>query len=182
MDASTRLARRLAIAVGGVVATSAAIFAAPAAADISCSYSAANHTVTANVTGPPPSGYADGIGRFGNQITAGYTSGPLPFAQCGAGTVFNTDTVVVNISTSAEVSPSIPTNLAPGFTDEPGSSDEIEIIVNSGPSPDAIHFFPGFSTSGSNTIRLGSSGTQQLVNLNAAEADGIDADVTMTGV
>ena len=63
---------------------------------------------------------------------------------------------------------------APGYGDEPGNSDEIEFRIHLGGGSDSV----GIAASDkADRIRVGSSNGDVLVNLNAAEAKGIDADV-----
>jgi hypothetical protein len=108
-------------------------------------------------------------------------------APCGAATVNNTDYVYVldltdppgnvTMAVSLEGGP-----LAPGFENEPGTSDEMEFIFNLD--------YEGTSLGDKLTIR-GSGGNQRIrfgfgspqsnnrrVNLNANEVDGIDAELT----
>jgi Ca2+-binding RTX toxin-like protein len=163
------------------VLTFALATATAADADISCSYDASTRTVSAQVVSPS-SGFGQGISRSGDQIV---TFSPL--MPCGAATVHNTDLIVLTDGPDSlftvNDAPQIATDLAPGFTDEPGSSDEIEIAVDLGLGEDMATF--GVPTVGGVPpldITLGMSGSQAVANLNAGEVDGIDADVTLTGV
>src|SRR5215471_7582344 len=61
-------------------------FVAPAGAAVSCSYTAANHTVTVNATGN-----SDGVTFIRNGSAIYVNSVP-----CGAATVTNTDMIKVN--------------------------------------------------------------------------------------
>jgi len=154
---------------------------AASADTVSCSYDAGTKTATVSIT-PDPTALTTYLSRSGNSIMVGGTA---------CGTVTNTDTIVLNdTSANGDVRrfAVILADYAPGFTDEPGTSDEIEFVVNFGeggsPTPgdplggqDFLSLFGQTSTVPLN-IQLG--GNQ--INLNAGEGDGIDADVTMNGV
>jgi hypothetical protein len=80
------------------------------------------------------------------------------------------------------------TFLAPGATDEPGNSDEIEIDVDlrdtrgeGAATFDDLTLNAGFPTTPV-TLRLGTIGGVGYANLNAAEATGIDEDVSFRGI
>lgn len=65
---------------------------------------------------------------------------------------------------------------APGRTDEPGTSDEIEIFVSLGGGTDALR------VAGSNqrdTIVAGTGSGQSRINLNAGEGDTVDYDLSV---
>ena len=84
--------------------------------------------------------------------------------------MFNTDTIVVTDPSSVDgeggnLFVSKPEAFAPGDTPEPGSSDEIEWIVDLGPGRDGIAFFPG---AGPHFYALGGAG----ITFNAGEAEG----------
>jgi Ca2+-binding RTX toxin-like protein len=100
--------------------------------------------------------------------------------SCGGptATVDNTNLIVINDNSpsgvgSAEISVENGP-LAPGFTGEPGSSDEIEIDINGG---GATHFILRGST-GPDRWALGTKG----INLNADESTGVDRDITYSGI
>jgi Ca2+-binding RTX toxin-like protein len=159
-----------------------ALAAAPVAtAGISCSYDPGTRTVSAQVVSPSASGAV--IARSGDQIV----TAPPVATPCGAATVHNTDLIVLtdgpdSLRTVTEA-PQIATDFAPGFTDEPGASDEIEIVLDLGLGEDIARF--GVATIGGVPpldLTFGMSGTQAVANLNAGEVDGIDADVTLSGV
>ncbi|MDX6582675.1 MAG: hypothetical protein QOI10_1859 [Solirubrobacterales bacterium] len=160
----------------------AALATAPAAeADISCSYDAGTRTVSAQVIAL--SGSAGAIYRSGDQIV----TAPPVGTPCGAATVHNTDLIVVTGGPDSlgtvDAAPEIATDLAPGFTDEPGSSDEIEIVLDLGLGENIARF--GVAAGAPVPpleITIGMSGSQAVANLNAGEVDGIDADVTLSGV
>ena len=143
--------------------------ASPASADVTCSYVAGTHTVTVNATPQLPAPqFSNTNGNLG-----------LPGVDCGLATTANTDTVVIN-DTSADGNMFfyiIPSGgpFAPGFTNEPGSSDEIEFVVNFGAGGDDVFALDAYAP-----VNIAAGGN--LVNLNADEGDGIDADVTLEGV
>src|SRR4051794_6724396 len=169
--------------IGGVVSVLFAslllpgLGAWPAAASLSCTYDPASHTVTADGTGPPPIGFRDGIFRDGDAIVVGYASAAQPYAPCGAATVLNTDTIIVRNNTE-DIHLAVPMDLGPGFTDEPGSSDEIEMRFEFGLGSDGIELYPSTGFPGPRTVRMGTSGAATLINTDAGEVDGIDADIT----
>jgi hypothetical protein len=68
---------------------------------------------------------------------------------------------------------------APGYGDEPGGSDEVEFRLNLGGGHNELGIW---GTAGNDRIRYGSKGGDVLVNLNAAEATGLDADVRASGL
>jgi Ca2+-binding RTX toxin-like protein len=143
--------------------------------------------VSAQVT--PGPGLAGGLFLLGNQIRADAAAGGGN-TDCG-GNVFNTGLIAIG-----DASPQgtgnvkifrIPVNteavLAPGFGNEAGTSDEIEIGVAFGPGNDVVGLrAPLFSGAGPTTIRLGTDGEHDYINLNAAETSGVDQDVSMEGV
>jgi Ca2+-binding RTX toxin-like protein len=141
----------------------------PAVADSTCSYDAGSRTVTVDVS----------VGS--NFMTVIHVQGSSIFVgtqNCG-GTVTTTDTVVINKVTTEFVDVRVdPSTFVPGFTDEPGSSDEIEFIVNFGPGDDEFEAFVADTTTGSQSYVAGGS----QINFNAAETDGIDADITLNQV
>lgn len=169
---SVKQARKFAIAaiVGALVGLLAG--AAPAgAATASCDYTASNHKLKIVLSGSGTktlSRAADGkilIGTF----------------WCDSATVTNTDKIVV---LAGENSQFLTIDLAnggfkPGFTNEAGSSDEIEISISLGGGSDDLYIK---GTDNSENIVVGkSSGFAVLgrVNLNAGESTGVDADVTL---
>lgn len=104
------------------------------------------------------------------------------FLSCGDATRFNTDEIVVNDPPDHHVSVFIGLyggQFAPGATDEPGDSDEIEFRLNlSGGS----NVFEVRGSADNDIIRVGSTPVHLLtLNLNAAEETGIDDDVVVDG-
>jgi hypothetical protein len=109
--------------------------------------------------------------------------------DCGAATTSNTSYVAITDATSQSQGSVGPFQLdlrngpfVPGYGDEPGSSDEIEFKVNFGPGFDELGL--NASAAASRSIRLGKASQlgSPLINLNAAETDGYDADVTLSGI
>jgi Ca2+-binding RTX toxin-like protein len=101
-------------------------------------------------------------------------------SACGSATTANTDLITVRESvTDALGSVTIdlgPGPFAPGVTDEPGSSDEIEFDIDlAGGSSDTVGVL---GTTAMDSLVAGTNG----INLNAAETDGVDADATLAGV
>jgi Ca2+-binding RTX toxin-like protein len=145
---------------------------ATTASGASCSYDAATRTVQITAGANEQAGLI----RSGSAIR-------LNGAPCGGATVANTDTIrVTNPAGASGEGGNLFLDLRgglfePGMTDEPGSSDEIEFIIDLGPGRDGIAVFPGDVT---HTITAGQSGSSNHVNLNAHETDGIDADITFT--
>ena len=160
----------------------ALLAAAPAAADdATCSYTGATRTVSVVIT--PNANSVPTLDRdaAGNIRVLDAEAGLVP---CG-GTVSDTDTIVItNASTTVPVNVfyvNFKLPLAPGFTDEPGSSDEIELAVDFGPAGGRVGLDVTYSTSDpgvSMNIAMGGN----VVNLNASEADGVDADLTLSNV
>jgi hypothetical protein len=99
-----------------------------------------------------------------------------------AATVFNTRVVRVTgaLSEQSVLIDFAGGAFAPGYGDEPGSSDEIEFDVRLGAGTDTVHIAAGDAGV---DVRAGtaSDGTERL-NLDADEAEAIDADVTLRGV
>jgi hypothetical protein len=152
--------------------------ASPARADTAtCTYDAATHTATMLVTAQPASlgsGIAvsqpDGVIRFQSGAAA---------TPCGAATRTNTDTIVVT-STNASSTGSIfriGPSFAGGFTNEPGSSDEIELSFDF-TSGGRWYLTPSARLS-TTPLDLALGGNQ--LNLNRSEVDGLDADATVLG-
>src|SRR6266511_2384207 len=161
------LALVLVVAAIGLVA----LLSAPAAeAAASCSFNAN----TAKVTVQLPSDL-----DHGNLSVGGGGEIEMGGAKCGTATVTNTDTIKVIGAAGSDQLLSINVSggpFAPGKTDEPGSSDEIEFNVDlGGDLSDGVSVFGALS---GNVIRAGAKG----LNLNAGEADGIDLDAALVGV
>ena len=103
----------------------------------------------------------------------------------GTPTVTTTDTISFDETATTGQGTSFSIDLtggdfAPGIANEAGSSDEIEF--NS--TADADGTDRVFVTGGSadDNIRMGALGANTGVNLNGAEADGLDVDVTSSGI
>lgn len=183
MGAAGVARRRAPFWLGLVLTATAIVWPASAAADTSsCTYLPASRTVAVNIT---DSGFNDqqGVAVDGSKIRH-YNDGLV--TDCGAATVQNTDSILINEvapSTTSSVSAvayMLPgSSFAPGAVNEPGSSDEIELVVDLGDGRDDF----GITSYGqSRSFRIGRTATSRLVNLNADETDGIDADVIMHGV
>jgi Ca2+-binding RTX toxin-like protein len=181
---------RLIVSAGAAAcALCAALVPAAARADsTTCGYDGGSHTATITVT--PGTARATGaFFRVDGKLFVTSLEGP-PSGLCGAATNTNTDTIVVNNASATQRAdgifyvqvpePGVTGPNGPGFTNEPGNSDEIEWIFNYGPggrlgvSPLVSTIDPG------SAVDLTLGGNQ--INLNAGEADGVDADVTLNGV
>jgi hypothetical protein len=160
--------RRLWALLGCAGAAVGAVAVAPGAAAQSstCTFDAPEHDVFIAVRAPGTT-----VSRSaGGQLL-------LNGEACGEATVTSVDTVHLSwymggggLVVSLEHGP-----LAPGFTDEPGASDEIEIR---GDSPEVPHtgVGPGILTiEGSEQGERIAAGLDRL-NLNAHEPDGVDSD------
>ena len=133
----------------------------PALAAATCTFT--EGTATVLLTGP---GDAVTIGVQGGAITVDGSS-------CGAAGVTNTDSVVVldGGAGSSEVTLDLGGGpFAPGLTDEPGDSDEIELFLDQLTGLDGLTVLGG---AGADELAGGTEG----VNLNAGEASGMDVDV-----
>ena len=99
-------------------------------------------------------------------------------ARCGEATVTNTDQIHTAIWSTEYGTLTValaPGPFAPGFSDEPGTSDEIEFVINSQrlPHGSSQGRIVVNGTEGPDNFRVGWDG----VNMNADEVDGIDADI-----
>ena len=148
----------------------------PVAATETCSYSAANRKVTLTITGPATNTALYRIASGGITLN-GY--------QCGTATLTNTDTIAVTGDAQSQV---LLITLAlgaftPGFTNEAGSSDEIEITVDLGGGTDTLRIVGNDNV---NKFVFGQdnskAGTPRKVNLNAGESTGVDGDLTIGNV
>ena len=162
---------------------------ASARADVaSCSFNAGSHTATVTIV---PGAQSATIASFrasdGALVITNYEA---PSTGCGTATRFNTDQVIVNNASASQPLSSyfylqipeagVTAPNGPGFTNEPGSSDEIEFTLNFGPGG-KLAISPLVSTSDPGSpVDLALGGNQ--INLNAGESDGVDADVTLNGV
>jgi Ca2+-binding RTX toxin-like protein len=160
-----------------------ALVSTPAASadQASCVYTAATHTATITLT--PGQRIATTVSASPTgQIFAGSFGDGGNVVPCGGALITNTDTIVANNS-----SPSQPLNSffyigqlisdgprSPGFTNEPGSSDEIEFQINFGPGGSI-----GIKNLPDEVVDIALGGNQ--INLNRFESDGVDPDVTITG-
>lgn len=159
-----------------IAALGAAVLPGVAAAGATCTYSAANHKVTLNITGAET-----------NTALYRVTSGAITLNgnYCGAATITNTDTIAVTGDAQPqEMYLTLSLGLfVPGFTNEPGSSDEIEITIDLGGGEDTLRV-----TGNDNVNKLvfgqdnSQAGTPRKINLNGGESTGVDGDVTMTNV
>ncbi len=157
--------------MAAVVGLSMAWGAVPAAADTAaCSYDPG--TLTVSVTVKDTDALPTSVSASGASILAGAS-------PCGSATVTNTDSILVGAAQPKDDERvHITHDFTPGFTDEPGGSDEIEIVVDlrSG-TGDVL----GIAFAADTAPRAYVVGGSQI-NLNAAEGDGVDADVTLDGV
>lgn len=148
----------------------------------SCSYDSGSHVVSVALT-PGKRIATTAYANFAGQISAGsYGDGMQSPIPCPGASVTNTDTIVVNNSSATKPLNSIfyigeyisNSGNSPGFTNEPGSSDEIEFQINFGPGGRL-----GIQNSPGQPVNIALGGKK--INLNRYEADGIDPDVTVTG-
>ena len=162
------------------VAVTAAVVAipSPVAAAETCQYNAADHKVTLTISGASTN---TALYRAPAPSTAITQNGNY----CGAATLTNTDTIVVTGDGQPQ---ELMITLAlgaftPGFTNEAGSSDEIELNINLGGGTDTLRIVGNDNV---NKFVFGQdnslAGTPRRVNLNAGESTGIDGDVTLTNV
>ena len=153
----------------------AACAATPAAAGTpGCSYAPGTKTVTLNAEGP---GYILRVTGGGEIFQAN--------TPCG-GTVLSTDTIVVNAAhgsyANAGVSLWLHNPFSPGFTNEPGSSDEIEFVVNYTDAGSRYLSLENTNDIGTNPNLVFTVLGGNQINLNAAESDGLDADINVNGM
>lgn len=163
-----------------VAATAVVPTGAGAQGGLTCTYDAGEHEMNIVLTDSNVSSYGM---RVDSAVIYVANDPCTPSA-----TVEEVDTIKVDDTggASVDITIEIAEPFAPGFTNEPGGSDEIEFIFNSGDGEDSI------------TIRGDSAGTSRLkvragrkmveglkrnvLNLNAGEATGIDHDVVLNGV
>jgi Ca2+-binding RTX toxin-like protein len=150
--------------------------ATPAAgASVNCVYTASNHRAKVTISG----------GGFVTLSRDSLSRIKVNGTWCdNAATVYNTDQInvfandgdqIVIVDTKANG------GFQPGFTNEAGSSDEVEISISLGNGKadgvdlhsdgSAVHFVAGRSS--------GSFALLGRINFNANEATGVDADITM---
>jgi RTX calcium-binding nonapeptide repeat (4 copies) len=154
-----------------------AIPASVAAASVSCDYTGSNHAVTVKMAGD--------IGTRLVRTSTGHIK--VAGAWCdGIATVTNTDIIVVTGDTGNQT---LNLSLAnggfkPGWTDEIGTSDEIEISVSfgGGVSDEVVVE----ATDAGQYFKLGrfdtSFGVFRAFNLNYRESSTVDADLFLAGV
>jgi Ca2+-binding RTX toxin-like protein len=135
-----------------------------------CEYKASNHRVKVIVNY-----FADIKRTIGDHIS-------VNDVWCGrVATVYNTDSIVI-LGGADDQAVSLHLDYGgfrPGFTDEPGASDEIEISVSLGGDADTVQIYGGGADS---NIVIGKSsglGVKGKMNLSYNETSGIDADLTM---
>jgi Ca2+-binding RTX toxin-like protein len=162
-----------------LAAASACLLLVPATASAdfaSCTYGAG--TVTATLDGITEDWSTD---EGGLRVGAGGAI-EADGRPCGAATRFNTDAIVIDGSPAYEHATLDLGGgaFAPGATNEPGDSDEIEITADLDGGYLIVHGTPGADaiTVGHRASDDGPAYTTQL-NLNAAETTGVDVDVTM---
>ena len=155
------------------------IFPVVARADTAaCTFTAGTHTAAVAVTSAAGLSASMGIRQSDGVLLVQSGLGSTP---CGAATRANTDTITVTSTNAAphgsifRVGMTVP--FAPGFTDEPGSSDEIEMTFDF--SSGGRWYLTPTGTGSSTPFSLALGGNQ--LNLNAGETDGIDADAVVNG-
>jgi Ca2+-binding RTX toxin-like protein len=145
-----------------------------------CMYSVLTKTVAVAVT--PSEDFAPSllVDDSNSIVVSDADAGTI---NCGLATTSNTDSVtIVNTSTSEPVDTfdvKLFRPFAPGFTDEAGSSDEIEFTVDFGPAGGTVGFDATLTTSTVSLKPVNIAAGANLVNLDASETDGVDADVTI---
>jgi Ca2+-binding RTX toxin-like protein len=166
--------RSTTLGVAALILALALALATPAAAGtISCTYNAGTKTVTATAISDF---HQLAFQRDGDELEVSGT-------DCGKATRFNTDKIVMNDVSSHNLTAFVLLTegpLRPGATNEPGSSDEIEIEVNLGTGDNT------FIARGSRNMRAGTTFTggfnfERQVNLNAGESTHVDHDVVVSG-
>lgn len=144
-----------------------------AAPSVTCAYSATFHKVTVTMTGKTRTTVRRN--PAGQIIVGG--------SWCaGVATVTNTDTIsVVGNAKNQKLTIDMANGgFMPGFSDDSGTSDELEISVTLGGGTNDRVVIEG--TSARQVIVLGRADTQSNINLNATETTGIDTDVFMYDV
>jgi serralysin len=164
--------------LGAACACCMVVPAAASADTATCTYTAATHTAAIAVTSATGLAASMGIRQSDGALLVQSGLGSTP---CGAATRANTDTITVTSTNAAprgsifRVGMTVP--FAPGFTDEPGSSDEIEMSFDF--SSGGRWYLTPTGTGSSTPFNLALGGNQ--LNLNAAETDGVDADAVVNG-
>lgn len=175
MSISSRSRRLGATVIGGLVAAATAVVvpATPAGAAPSCSFDLADATMS--IALPDDLDVVPVFTQSNGDLSFDYrlcSDGATP------ATVYNTDRIVVTGGTGhQEITLDIDDGpLAPGATDEPGNSDEIEVDIDlGGGTTDRVILYGSFDNE---RFRASDAG----VNLNAGETEGVDVDVVLTGV
>ena len=143
-----------------------------------CAFNATKHTVNVSMTGVETSARISRSSDDRLLVNADLCESSLGKAA----TVYNTRVVRVTGS-DGEQSVNLDLysgDLAPGFGDEAGTSDEIEVVLKLGSGIDVVHLTAGDTAT---DVRAGTKRDNiSRLNLNAGEATGVDADVTMRSV
>ena len=152
-----------------LIAAAVLVFGLPSQSfgDHVCVYDEATKTVT--VGDPTEESILVVVGEHGDIRTSE--------GACGIATRFNTDTIEITLDSPGVQQVTlygIEYDFAPGFTNEPGNSDEIEIYLD-------LSEEDGFGFLGREgpDVRAGSAPSTGFtrLNLNADESEGVDADV-----
>jgi hypothetical protein len=142
---------------------------------VDCTYDPDTHTVILNISeAGPEAGAFVTMFRSGDNITANGSDCQSDSMQVA--TVKDTDTIRVNgASGTQQFGISLDGGpFAPGYTDEPGGSDEIEFVLDLKGGYDIVLFA---GSSSADRFRFGVKDSGPRINLNANETDGVDADV-----
>lgn len=172
----TTSARRRVLVAAGVLAAAVAtvVPASPAAASASCTFDAGSGTMRISL--PADGDTVPVFTQANGDLSFNREGGP-----CGDGampTVTTTDLIVVTGGAGRqELTLFIGDGpLAPGATDEPGGSDEIEVDLDLGGGlDDRLILYGSFAAE---RFRITDAG----INANAGEVDGQDLDITLGGV
>jgi hypothetical protein len=165
----------IALSAASVAAASVPLLFSAVAAGTTCSFDSNAHVVTVQVASEEPAF----IRRDGSFIEVNRARCRDPFLQ--RPTVSTTDLIDVNAGPGKQWV-YIDLNYGgfePGSTDEAGTSDEIEFNVALGGGVDTLEVV---GSEGNDRVRFGLGSGVAVVNLNANEPDGIDADASATGV
>jgi hypothetical protein len=165
-------------------AVAAAVIVLPSSASAATTCSFAGGVVDIDVTNGT---FQVVVDRNGStiEINDPFVTGAVTCAG-GAPTVTTTDTIVFDESATTGQGTSLAIDLSsgpfePGVTNETGSSDEIEFTANTDSDGTDRIFVTGGAAN--DNLRMGSlGGANQGVNLNGAEADGLDVDITGSGL
>jgi Ca2+-binding RTX toxin-like protein len=136
----------------------------PARAALSCAYDPETKIVTVVNTGALD--FAVNVSHDGDISTSQ--------SDCGSATRFNTDLIrIIDSAAANTIALGAGAPFQPGFTDEPGPSDEIEIEMDLG-FKDTFQYVEHPTN-----VRAGSDPMDKAtaLNLNAGESEGVDADV-----